>query len=120
MTPTVNLSVDASLPRNEYDRPYITEGDSLTITVTLSKAAPAAGLTVRLHILGSYSADFMAGGDQGSKDVVFAGGSTSETLSTPTVNDDRDEPGSYIYLQHSGAYELGDDYFIEVFVHDHD
>ena len=120
--PVVNLSVDPDLPRNEYDRAYITEGDSVTITATLSKAAPAAGLTVRLFILDGFAADFIAQDDQGIKDVVVAGGATTATFTVPTVNDDRDERGTYIYiyLRHDDAYELGDDYFMEVFVEDND
>ena len=79
---------------------------------------------MRLFVSDIYFADFIASDVQGFNYVNFAAGSTTATLSVPTVDDDTAEPGSNITVWVSrttgDAYENGDNDFLEITVEDND
>ena len=73
------------------------EGDDATFTLTFSPAAPAGGLTVNVSVAevrqrtlesGELPYDFVDAADEGMKTVDVAAGTTSATLTVPTVDDD--------------------------------
>ena len=73
------------------------EGDDATFTLTFSPAAPAGGLTVNVTVAevrqrtlesGELPYDFVDAADEGTKTVDVAAGTTSATLTVPTVDDD--------------------------------
>ena len=69
----------------------VTEGTATEFTVTLSSAAPAGGLAVALTVADAAGSDFVASGNEGSKNLAFNTGDTSHVYSVATVADSVDE-----------------------------
>ena len=74
------------------DPPTITEGATVTFTVTLSTAAPAGGLTINVAVTESGSYISLTA----PATVVIAGGATTVTLAVSTEDDSLDEPDGSI------------------------
>ena len=100
--------------------PAVDEGTEAVFTVTLSAAAPAAGLTLGYSV--SEDGDFVASSDEGAKTLAIDGGATSATLEVPTAGDDDDEAdGAVTVTLTAGAgYTLGSASSAAVTVRDDD
>ncbi len=100
----------------------VTEGTAAVFTVTLTTAAPAAGLNFSISVADAPGSDFVAAADQGVKTVSFAAGETTKDYSVATVDDGNDEtdgPVSVTLLSAPG-YTLGSPSSAAVTVQDND
>ncbi|MYA89516.1 MAG: hypothetical protein F4X97_13890, partial [Boseongicola sp. SB0662_bin_57] len=70
----------------------VTEGTDAEFTVTLSRAAPAGGLTVNLTVAESTNGDHVDAANEGDGTLDFAEGETSKAYRVATVGDMNDEP----------------------------
>ena len=95
----------------------VTEGTDVTFSVS-ANPAPASNLAVRVEITtsGSY------GVNVGTFTVTIASGTTSKTLTLPTINDATSEPDGSVTatLLDRGAYDLGANKVATVSVADDD
>ena len=87
------------------DYAIITEGESATLTVT-SNPAPASDLTVHLTVIdarGVYGESFLKPDEEGgktiAKTIVIKAGSTTETVTFETVDDDIDEAYGFLLVR---------------------
>ena len=112
-TPSATLSAGTS---------PVTEGTAATFTVTLSRAAPASGLTVNLTVSESTNGDYVASADEGAKTLSIPGGATTGTYSVSTVDDGDDEPNGRVTvtLGSGSGYTLGATTSASVAVNDDD
>ncbi len=93
VVPTVTVTADGD----------VTEGDPATFTVT-ADAAPAADLAVIVEV--AASGDY--GVTAGARTVMIPAGTTSKTLSVPTVGDTTDEPDGSV----TATVTAGDGYTV--------
>ena len=100
--------------------PAVDEGTAATFTVTLSAAAPAAGVTLAYSV--SEDGEFVEDADEGAKTLAIPGGATSAALSVPTAGDDADEPDGTVTvtLGEGAGYAVGDPASAAVTVRDDD
>ena len=84
----------------------ITEGTAATFRVTLNRAAPAGGLTVRVRV--TESGSYIDGSAPAT--VVIASGATTGTLAVSTEDDSLDEPEGIITV----TINAGTDYTVAV------
>ncbi|MDE0176287.1 MAG: fibronectin type III domain-containing protein [Defluviicoccus sp.] len=112
VTPTPTLSIEAG--------PAVDEGTAAAFTVTLSEAAPAAGLTLAYSV--SEDGAFVAASDEGAKTLGVPAGATSAAISVPTAGDADDEPDGAVTvtLNEGTGYALGDPSSAAVTVRDDD
>jgi len=98
----------------------VTEGTAASFTVTLSAAAPAAGLTLAYGV--SEDGAFVAAADEGAKTLSVSAGATSATLSVPTAGDGNDEPDGKVTvtLADGTGYTVGSPASASVTVRDDD
>ncbi len=73
----------------------VTEGSSVTFTVTASRA-PSADLSINLSIADAAAGDFLASGDEGNRMVALAGGNTEVTVEIATQADTTDEASGMV------------------------
>ncbi|MYD92250.1 MAG: hypothetical protein F4Y02_00865 [Chloroflexi bacterium] len=110
LTPTVSIEAG----------PAVDEGTAAAFTVTLSEAAPAAGLTLAYSV--SEDGAFVAASDEGAKTLGVPAGATSAAISVPTAGDADDEPDGAVTvtLTDGTGYALGDPSSAAVTVRDDD
>ena len=98
----------------------ITEGADATFTVTLSSAAPAGGVTVRVGV--TQNGNYIDGAAPETVDVDIAEGATTGTLRVTTTDDTTDEPNGSITaeLTTGTGYRVGTENTASVTVNDND
>ena len=76
----------------------VTEGTAAEFTVTASPA-PSVNLVVNLTVFDVGGSDFVAKSHEGSKTVTIAANTTTAIYSVPTVNDNNEEPNSFVLVR---------------------
>ena len=109
--PTVTITADAT---------PIDEGETARFTVTLSRAAPAAGMAVAVGV--SQEGEFATAALPGDRTVTVTGGATAATVEVATSDDAVVEDDGKIVAQvrDTDAYAVGNPGEAEVAVRDDD
>ncbi len=86
--PMISIAADSS---------PVTEGGSVTFTLTASEA-PLSDLTINLMVTDAVYSDFLAAVRGGRQSITFVGGTTSVSYEIPTLADIDDEAGGTVMV----------------------